>query len=53
LFKFQQTDIYNKQSEGGLLWNDAELGIKWQTSNPIISDKDKVLPLLKDLISPF
>jgi dTDP-4-dehydrorhamnose 3,5-epimerase len=53
IFLYKCTDIYNKQSEGGLLWNDAELGIKWQTSNPIISDKDKVLPLLKDLISPF
>jgi len=53
IFLYKCTDVYNKQSEGGLLWNDAELGIKWQTSNPLISDKDKILPLFKDLISPF
>jgi dTDP-4-dehydrorhamnose 3,5-epimerase len=53
IFLYKCTDVYNKQSEGGLLWNDPELGIKWQTSNPLISDKDKILPLLKDLLSPF
>jgi dTDP-4-dehydrorhamnose 3,5-epimerase len=53
IFLYKCTDVYNKQSEGGLLWNDADLGIKWQTSNPLISEKDKILPLLKDLTSPF
>ena len=53
IFLYKCTDVYNKQSEGGLLWNDADLGIKWQTSDPLISEKDKILPLLKDLISPF
>jgi len=53
IFLYKCTDVYNKQSEGGLLWNDADLGIKWQSSNPLISDKDKILPLFKDLVSPF
>lgn len=53
IFLYKCTDVYNKQSEGGLLWNDAELGIKWQNSNPLISEKDKILPLFKDLVSPF
>jgi dTDP-4-dehydrorhamnose 3,5-epimerase len=53
IFLYKCTDVYNKQSEGGLLWNDADLGIKWQSSNPLISDKDKILPLFKDFLSPF
>ena len=53
IFLYKCTDVYNKQSEGGLLWNDADLGIKWQSSNPLISDKDKILPVFKDLVSPF
>jgi len=53
IFLYKCTDVYNKQSEGGLLWNDAELGIKWQSSDPLISEKDKILPLFKDLVSPF
>ncbi len=53
IFLYKCTDVYNKQCEGGLLWNDTDLGIKWQSSNPLISEKDKILPLLKDLVSPF
>jgi len=53
IFLYKCTDVYNKQREGGLLWNDAELGIKWQSSDPLISEKDKILPLFKDLVSPF
>ena len=53
IFLYKCTDVYNKQSEGGLLWNDPELEIKWQSSDPLISEKDKILPLFKDLVSPF
>lgn len=53
IFLYKCTDVYNKESEGGLLWNDAELGIKWQCNDPLISDKDKILPTLNDLISPY
>ena len=53
IFLYKCTDVYNKDSEGGLLWNDAALGIKWQCSDPLISDKDKILPTLKDFVSPY
>lgn len=53
LFLYKCTDVYNKASEGGLLWNDETLGIKWQTTAPIISDKDKVLPTINQFTSPF
>jgi len=53
LFLYKCTNGYSKVSEGGLLWNDPALGIKWQTKEPIVSDKDQILPLLKDLNSPF
>jgi dTDP-4-dehydrorhamnose 3,5-epimerase len=53
LFLYKCTNGYNKASEGGLFWNDPALEIKWQTAEPIVSDKDQILPLLKDFISPF
>lgn len=36
--------------EGGLAWNDPDLGIDWPLDGePVLSDKDKLLPRLKDL----
>lgn len=38
----------------GLLWNDPDLGIAWPCGNaPILSDKDKELPRLKNLPAYF
>jgi dTDP-4-dehydrorhamnose 3,5-epimerase len=53
IFEYKCSNFYNKQSEGGIRWNDLELGINWNISNPIISAKDQELPLLKDFVSPF
>jgi dTDP-4-dehydrorhamnose 3,5-epimerase len=53
IFLYKCTNTYNKESEGGLLWNDSDLGIKWECDSPVISDKDQILPNLKNLVSPF
>jgi dTDP-4-dehydrorhamnose 3,5-epimerase len=53
LFLYKCTNVYNKASEGGLLWNDPQLGIKWQTSEPIVSDKDLILPAFANFNSPY
>ncbi|TGK53401.1 dTDP-4-dehydrorhamnose 3,5-epimerase [Leptospira kanakyensis] len=54
-FLYKVTNEYSKESEGGILFNDPALGIDWGISTEacILSDKDKVLPLLKDFVSPF
>ena len=49
IFSYKCTNTYNKESEGGLLWNDPELNIDWELKSPIVSDKDQVLGLFKDL----
>ena len=43
------------QSEGAVAWNDPELGIDWRISadEVILSEKDKVHPLLKDAVELF
>lgn len=40
--------LYNKESEGGIIYNDPALNINWQVplDKAIISDKDLVLPTL-------
>ena len=51
IFVYKCSGVYNKVSEGGILWNS--LSIDWQVSNPIISEKDKILPEFKDFDTPF
>lgn len=53
LFSYKCTDTYHPESEGGILWNDAELGIDWRVEHPNLSAKDTILPNLKDFNSPF
>jgi dTDP-4-dehydrorhamnose 3,5-epimerase len=45
-FFYKCDNFYNKESEGGIAYNDAALGIDWTMpeGNLIISEKDKVLP---------
>lgn len=44
---------YNKESEGGIRFDDPDLNINWQVNNSIISDKDLELPFFKDFNSSF
>ena len=53
IFSYKCTNYYNQASEGGLMWNDPDLGIDWGIQNPILSNKDTKNALFKDFISPF
>ncbi len=45
------TNYRHKNSEKGLIWNDASLNIKWPKKKPIISKKDKFNMTLKEFLS--
>ena len=53
LYKCDQ--FYNKVSEGGVKWDDADLNIDWKipTDKAVISEKDQQLPSFKDLVTNF
>ena len=53
IFFYKCTNIYNKASEGSILWNDPDLNINWGIQYPVISDKDRISPKFKNFISPF
>lgn len=53
VFSYKCTNYYNKPAEGCLLWNDPAIGINWNVSDPLLSDKDKEGQLLKDFSSQF
>ena len=51
-FVYKCTRFYAPGDEGGLMWNDPEIGIKWPVGDgfePLLSEKDTKNPLLKDL----
>ena len=49
-FFYKCDNFYNKESEGGIIYNDETINIDWQFSfkNLIISEKDKVQPNLEN-----
>ncbi len=49
-FFYKCDNFYNKESEGGILYNDLTVNIDWQfpTDNLIISEKDKVQPNIEN-----
>jgi dTDP-4-dehydrorhamnose 3,5-epimerase len=53
IFIYKCTNVYNKESEDGILWNDEDLKINWGIENPIVSDKDLILQSFKALNSKF
>lgn len=53
IFFYKCTNTYNKDSEGSIRWDDADLAIDWGIENPILSAKDKVSPLFKEFKSNF
>ena len=53
VFFYKCTNIYNKESEDSIQWNDPDLYIDWKIDNPILSDKDKSGPLFRDFKTPF
>ncbi len=45
---YKTTDLYNPDDEYGVLWSDSTIGIDWPVEVPIVSDKDKQFPGLKE-----
>ncbi|MDR1506222.1 MAG: dTDP-4-dehydrorhamnose 3,5-epimerase [Treponema sp.] len=46
VFAYKCTDFYYPEDEGGIIWNDPDIGIKWPDPGTgyLLSEKDKRLP---------
>lgn len=53
IFFYKCTNVYNKASEGAIRWNDPDLNIDWDISDPVISPKDESAPFFRELESRF
>jgi len=49
-FFYKCDNFYNKESEGGIIYNDNSLNIDWQFSDDelLISEKDAILPTIEN-----
>lgn len=52
-FLYKADNFYAPEADGGIRWNDPEIGVDWGISNPILSEKDSKAPLLKDAVTGF
>jgi len=48
-FVYKCTDFYQPESEFSVAWNDPEIGIAWPITSPILSERDRCAPQLKDV----
>jgi dTDP-4-dehydrorhamnose 3,5-epimerase len=51
VIEYKCTDYYDPSDELRIAWNDPAIGIKWPTTAPTLSDKDREAPTLADQIS--
>ena len=48
-FVYKCSDFYERDDEKGIIWNDPDLAIQWDISDPILSDKDSGYRRLADI----
>lgn len=53
IFLYKCSNIFDKDSENSIHWNDKEININWGIDNPIISEKDNLSKRFNQFINPF
>ena len=48
-FQYKVDNFYSPEHDGGIRWNDPDIGVEWGVSDPILSEKDKKSPFLREL----
>jgi len=49
IFHYLCTNIYVREHDAAIRWNDAALAIDWPVAAPVLSGKDAAAPLLADI----
>lgn len=52
-FLYKADNYYAPEADGGIRWNDSDIGVDWGISEPILSEKDTKNPFLKDIAPVF
>jgi dTDP-4-dehydrorhamnose 3,5-epimerase len=46
---YKVSQFYDPADDGGLFWNDPDIGIKWPLKAPLVSSRDAAYPMLRKL----
>jgi dTDP-4-dehydrorhamnose 3,5-epimerase len=46
---YKVSEYYDPSDEGGLVWNDPDIGIQWPIEQPDVSERDSAYPILRDI----
>lgn len=46
---YKVSRTYDRADEGGLFWNDPQIGIRWPIDLPVVSKRDSAYPMLHEL----
>lgn len=49
VFSYLCTDVYVKEADAGVRWDDPAVGVEWPVGAPLLSEKDTAAPLLADI----
>lgn len=49
LFNYLCTEVYVKEDDASVRWNDGDIAVDWPVSKPLLSNKDESAPFLKDI----
>ena len=52
-FLYKADNYYAPEADGGIRWNDPEIGVEWGIDKPILSAKDEKNPFLSELGEVF
>lgn len=47
IFQYKVDNLYSKENERGIIYNDPDINVSWPIENPILSEKDKNAPTLR------
>ena len=46
---YQVSSVYDPATEAGIAWDDPEVGVDWQVTDPLLSERDKTAPTLSEI----
>ena len=50
---YKADNYYAPEADGGIRWNDPDIGVEWGVEKPVLSEKDKKHPLLWEVRELF